>query len=163
MDIGSSGKWLGCALSNFAAHEFTIDGVRCASMEGFLQSLKHSNPEVQKEICTLVGIKAKRRGGDHWKRHQKLYWQGKAYVRTSEEYQQLLDRAYDVLFENEGFKAALWASGDAVFTHSVGKRKQGDTCLTIQEFCSRLTKLRDRLRQSVHPKFDLVGTKQEEP
>lgn len=92
MDIGSNGKWPSCALSNFAAHEFTIDGVRCASMEGFLQSLKHSNPEVQKEICTLVGIKAKRRGGDHWKRRQELYWQGKAYGRTSEEYQQLLEQ-----------------------------------------------------------------------
>ena len=153
MDIGSNGKYPGCALSNFAAHEFTIDGVRCASMEGFLQSLTHSNPEVQKEICALVGIAAKRRGGTHWKRHQKLYWQGKAYLRTSKEYQELLDRAYDALFENEGFKAALRAAGDATFTHSVGKHKQGETCLTIQEFCSRLNKLRARLHSLA--KFNL--------
>lgn len=153
MDIGSNGKYPGCALSNFAAHEFTIDGVRCASMEGFLQSLKHSNPEVQKEICALVGIKAKRRGGTHWQRHQKLYWQGKAYLHTSKEYQELLNRAYDALFENEGFKAALWAAGNATFTHSVGKHKQGETCLTTQEFCSHLNKLRDRLHSLT--KFNL--------
>lgn len=146
MDIGSNGKWPGCALSNFAAHEFEIDGVRCASMEGFLQSLKHKNPDMQREICSYVGIKAKRAGGDHWKRHQKLYWQGREYVRTSKEYQELLDRAYDALYENEGFKAALAATGDAVYTHSVGKNKQGETCLTTQEFCHRLNKLRERLK-----------------
>ena len=39
MDIGSKNDYPSCALSNFAAHEFYIDGVRCASMEGFLQSL----------------------------------------------------------------------------------------------------------------------------
>lgn len=107
MDIGSNGKWPGCALSNFAAHEFEIDGVKCASMEGFLQSLKHKNPDMQREICSYVGIKAKRAGGTHWMRHQKLYWKGVAYVRTSQAYQDLLDRAYDALYQNEGFKAAL--------------------------------------------------------
>ena len=145
MDIGSNGKYPGCALSNFAPHEFTIDGVRCASMEGFLQSLKHSNPEVQKEICGLIGINAKLRGGTHWRRHQKLYWNGVTYQRNSDEYQLLLDRAYNALFENEGFKAALAAAGNAVFTHSVGKNKKSETCLTAQEFCSRLNKLRVRL------------------
>ena len=146
MDIGSNGKWPGSALSNFAAHEFVIDGVKCASMEGFLQSLKHSNPDMQREICSYVGIKAKRAGGTHWQRHQKLYWQGKAYLRASKEYQELLDHAYDALYENEGFRAALAATGDAVYTHSVGKNKQGETCLTTQEFCHRLNRLRERLK-----------------
>ena len=62
MDIGSQNGWPSCALSNFAAHEFVIDGVQCASMEGFLQSLKFSNPDMQKEVCKLIGIKAKRAG-----------------------------------------------------------------------------------------------------
>lgn len=147
MDIGSNGKWPGCALSNFAAHEFEIDGVKCASMEGFLQSLKHKNPDMQREICSYVGIKAKRAGGTHWMRHQKLYWQGKAYVRTSQAYPDLLDRAYDALYQNEGFKAALAATGNAELKHSVGKHKQGETCLTTQEFCHRLNKLRERLKR----------------
>lgn len=146
MDIGSNGKWPGSALSNFAPHEFVIDGVKCASMEGFLQSLKHSNPEIQREICTYVGIKAKRAGGTHWQRHQELYWQGKAYVRTSKEYQELLDRAYDALYANQGFREALAATGNAILRHSVGKHKQGETCLTVQEFIHRLNKLRDRLK-----------------
>lgn len=157
MDIGSNGKWPGSALSNFAAHEFVIDGVKCASMEGFLQSLKHSNPEMQREICTYVGIKAKRAGGTHWQRHQKLYWQGKAYVRTSKEYQELLDRAYDALYENQGFREALAATGNAILRHSVGKHKQGETYLTVQEFIHRLNKLRDRLKAECTFKLKPMG------
>lgn len=104
-------------------------------------------PVANREIISYIGgIKAKRAGGTHWQRHQKLYWQGKAYLRTSKEYQELLDRAYDALYENEGFKAALAATGDAVYTHSVGKNKQGETCLTTQEFCHRLNRLCERLK-----------------
>jgi len=62
MDVGSNGSYPSNALSNFAAHEFVIDGVRCASMEGFLQSLKFSNPDMQVHICSLIGIAAKRAG-----------------------------------------------------------------------------------------------------
>lgn len=146
MDVGSTNGWPSCALSNFAAHEFEIDGVKCASMEGFLQSLKHKNPEIQKHICSLIGIKAKKAGGQNWKKHQKLYWMNEAMDRRSPKYQKLLDRAYDALYENQGFKAALAAAGkDAVFTHSVGRRKEGETVLTVQEFCSRLMKLKERL------------------
>ena len=91
MDIGSQNEYPSCALSNFAAHEFYLDGVRCASMEGFLQSLKCKNPEMQKHICSLIGIAAKRAGRERndWKKRQKLYWQGKSYDRRSIFYQQL--------------------------------------------------------------------------
>ena len=54
----------------------------------------------------------------------------------------LLDRAYLALFQNEGFRNALRAAGNATFTHSVGKRKEGETVLTIREFCHRLNWLR---------------------
>jgi len=148
MDVGSNGSYPANALSNFSAHEFYIDGIRCASMEGFLQSLKFSDPNMQEVICSYIGIKAKRAGKDkNWKRKQILYWRGEKYRRSSKEYQELLDRAYDALFENEKFKAALRAAGDAVFTHSVGKHKETETVLTIQEFCSRLNKLRNRLKE----------------
>ena len=48
MDIGSQNGYPSGALSNFAPHPFEIDGIKCNSMEGFLQSLKFSNPEMQK-------------------------------------------------------------------------------------------------------------------
>ena len=55
MDIGSGNGYPESALSNFAPHKFTIDNVECNSMEGFLQSLKFKNPDMQKEVCKLVG------------------------------------------------------------------------------------------------------------
>ena len=73
--------------------------------------------------------------------------QGKIYPRASTEYQLLLDRAYLALFKNQGFKAALRAAKDAVFTHSVGKNKIGQTVLTTQEFCHRLNWLRELLKK----------------
>lgn len=144
MDIGSKGGYPNSALSNFAPHPFEIDGEKCAPMEGFLQSLKFSSVEMQEYVCTLVGIKAKNKGrGKNWYRTQTLYWRGKEYKRDSKEYQELLNRAYEALYKNEGFRKALEATHDAVLTHSIGKKKQNETILTEQEFCSRLMKLRD--------------------
>ena len=85
MDIGSGTGYPSSALSNFSPHSFVIDGVECASMEGFLQSLKFSDPEMQKHVCTLVGKKAKFKGKKkRWWRDQTLYWRGKAIDRHSE-------------------------------------------------------------------------------
>lgn len=156
MDIGSGNGFPCDALSNFAPHPFVIDGVECASMEGFLQSLKFSNPDMQKEVCKLVGKVAKFKGKPKkWYRTQTLYWMGKEYKRDSEEYQELLDRAYDALSQNTGFQRALLATGNATLTHSIGKNKQSETVLTVKEFVSRLYKIRDRLEKE----FDARLTK----
>ena len=144
MDIGSGNKYPSNSLSNFAPHPFVIDGVDCNSMEGFLQSLKFKSPEMQAEVCKLVGYAAKRKGKKkNWYQTQTLYWRGKEIKRDSQEYQDLLDRAYEALFKNEKFKKALWATNSARLTHSIGKNKINETVLTTREFCSRLMKLRD--------------------
>ena len=75
-----------------------------------------------------------------------LHWQGVDYKRDSQEYQDLLDRAYEALSTNDGFARALLATGDAILTHSIGKRKKNETVLTQQEFCSRLMINRERLK-----------------
>lgn len=148
MDIGSGTGWPSAALSNFTPHPFTIDGVECASMEGFLQSLKFKEPDMQVEVCKLVGKAAKFKGKKKkWWRTQTLYWQGQEFKRSSQEYQDLLDRAFDALAQNTGFQKALLATGKATLTHSIGKSKETETVLTKQEFCSRLTKIRDNLQK----------------
>ena len=144
MDIGSTNGYPSAALSNFAPHPFIFDGVEIASMEGFLQSLKFKNSDMQKHVCTLVGRAAKFKGKDkNWYREQKLYWQGQEFKRDSKEYQILLNKAYNALYQqNEGFRKALEASKPGILTHSIGKTKENETVLTQSEFCGRLMKLR---------------------
>lgn len=143
MEIKSGNPYPANALSNFAPHSFTVDGVACASMEGFLQSLKFKNPEMQKAICRMVGLRAKRAGANkNWQVKQVLYWQGVEYKRDSKDYQILLDKAYRALSQNEKFRKALKASGTSFFHHSIGRNKKNKTVLTEAEFCTRLHELR---------------------
>jgi len=145
MDIGSKTGYPSSSLSNFSPHPFELDGVKCASMEGFLQSLKFKNPEIQEHVCSLVGKKAKFKGKKKkWWLDQTLYWRGVSIKRDSEEYQLLLDRAFNALYEqSDSFKRALHATQNATLTHSMGKRDISKTVLTEREFCSRLKKIRD--------------------
>ena len=146
MDIGSKHGYPSASLSNFHPHPFVMDGVQCASMEGFLQSLKFKNPEMQKHVCSLVGRTAKFKGKHKaWWRDQTLWWKGEAIDRHAGSYQVLLDKAFSVLSKNVKFKKALLATRNATLTHSIGNNDSHRTVLTEREFCSRLTKLRKRL------------------
>lgn len=147
MDIGSGKAYPANALSNFAPHPFTLDGVEISSMEGFLQSLKFQSEDMAKYVCTLVGYAAKKKGQNkNWKVTQTLYWLGKPIKRESKEYQDLLDRAYQAMFDqSDSFRRALKASGNSTPTHSMGRTNERETVLTVREFCSRLTKLRSKL------------------
>jgi predicted NAD-dependent protein-ADP-ribosyltransferase YbiA (DUF1768 family) len=144
MDIGSGKSYPSNVLSNFAPHPFEIDGVKCNSMEGFLQSLKFKDVNMQEHICTLVGLKAKFAGKKkNWYVTQTLWWRGKEIDRHSQEYQDLLNRAYAELFKNSGFKNALMITGNSALTHSIGKTDAHRTILTTKEFCGILLKLRN--------------------
>lgn len=150
MDIGSGRGYPAGALSNFAPHPFIFDDIPVASMEGLLQAFKFDKAHMQIAVCKNVGLVAKRRGSGrskHWQKVQTLWWAGQAYDRHGPEYQALLDRAYDALATNEGFRRALLASGDAVLTHSIGRRDARETVLTRTEFCGRLMRLRARLKE----------------
>ena len=148
MDINSGKGYPSSALSNFAPHEFIIDGITCQSMEGFLQSLKFQDIEMQKYVCTLVGKKAKFKGKKKkWFKNQTLYWMGVELKRDSKEYQDLLDRAFEGLSKNASFQKALLVTKKATLTHSIGSNKISETVLTRTEFTSRLTKIRARLQE----------------
>lgn len=148
IDIHSKSEYPSCALSNFAEYEFYVDGIKCSSMEGFLQSLKFRNAKKQRRICTLSGINAKNSTAHtfaqlRWKLTHKLYWQGKKISRFSDEYQELIDKAYGELAKNTEFKKALASSADRRLIHSIGKTDARKTVLTEYEFVSRLTRIRD--------------------
>lgn len=123
--------------------------MQCNSMEGFLQSLKYSNVDMQVYVCTLVGKKAKFKGKKKkWYRTQTLYWQGEEIGRHSERYQELLDKGFNSLAKNKKFQKALLASGNATLTHSMGNKDPSRTILTTREFCGRLTKIRSELNKN---------------
>jgi hypothetical protein len=146
MNIGSGNGYPESALSNFAPHPFLFRGLVCNSMEGFLQGLKFKNPEMQKHVFTLVGRMAKFKGkGKNWQRDG-LWLQGVKVDRFGDEYQVLLDEAYGCLVKNTAFRNALLCSNDAVFEHSIGKSKPSDTVLTRSEFCGRLMRLREEMK-----------------
>lgn len=148
MNIGSGNKYPANALSNFAPHPFEIDGVQCASMEGFLQSLKFKNKEMQTHICTLVGRAAKKAGSskNQWKQKQILYWNDTEYPRESQAYADLIERAFYQLAKNDGFKRALLATNNSVLEHTIGRKKASETVLTRKEFTSILTQIRSELQ-----------------
>lgn len=145
MDISSGSGYPASSLSNFAGHRFVIDDVECYSMEGFLQSLKFKSEPMQKEVCKLIGKAAKFKGKHKkWWVTQTLYWRGKEYKRNSEAYQNLLNRAYNAMYQqSESFRNALHATNNSSITHSIGKNDMTRTVLTTSEFCGRLLKLRE--------------------
>lgn len=157
LDIGSKNSYPAGDLSNFSSFKFELDDVECASMEGFLQSLKFDKPHIQVEVCKLTGFKAKQRGkerNNNWKLKMGLWWQGEFYPRKDSEYQRLLDRAYIALAKgSEKWRQALLDTGDLILTHHIGKSNEMETVLTQNEFCSRLMKIRKLLRNGI----DLSG------
>ena len=156
MDIKSKSGYPSSSLSNFAGHRFTLDDVEVYSMEGFLQSLKFKNPDMQAEVCKLIGFGAKQRGAKkNWWTKGVLYWRGVEIGRFGDEYQELLDRAYKAMFEqSKGFRNALLSTRNASLTHSIGKSKQSDTILTKSEFCGRLEKLRRNAQKEYDELFE---------
>jgi predicted NAD-dependent protein-ADP-ribosyltransferase YbiA (DUF1768 family) len=153
MDIRAGAAYPQGQLSNFPPHPFVLDGVEIASMEGFLQALKVKAVTRQGDLCRMIGMAARNAGmAAKWRKSQILYWQGRPMARSSVEYQDLLDRAYEALVvQNAAFRTALAATGDAVLTHAVGRKDPTETVITEREFIGRLTRLRERLHRGEIP------------
>lgn len=148
INISSTNKGAAAALSNFTPHPFIFDGVICNSMEGFLQSLKFENPKMQVYVATLVGRKAKFKGQKKkWYITQTLYWKGIPYKRESDEYTKLIEKAFDAYAQNTKIQKILLSTNNAVFEHSMGKRKKSQTVLTRTEFINNLTRIRYNIQK----------------
>lgn len=147
INVHSKGIWPEDELSNFYPHNFVFDGVQCASMEGFLQSLKYKDTDKQLDICALTGKDAKDRGCGNWIFNQDLYWKGKHYNRHGIDYLRLIRNAYDAMYEQcETFREALKKTGSKRIYHSIGKTDPHETVLTEEEFCDMLNLMRDKLK-----------------
>lgn len=144
LDIRSNGQYPSGVLSNLCSNGFSFDRVVCGSMEGFLQSLMHKEKDKQLQICSMKGGNARKRSVTSWQTDQIVWWKGQAIDRQSEDYQMLLRRAYQAMFDqSERFRAALMSTRGVTLIHSSGEKDPYKTILTEQEFCQILTELRD--------------------
>ena len=146
LHIFSNGLYPANVLSNLARKEFVYDGVHCASIEGFLQSLKIKDPDKQTEICAMMGGSAKKisKKGSDWLNTQTLYWKGREYKRDSKEYEELVLKAFlECYKQNEVFKTALDSTKGMKLTHKHGSNDKTKTILTADEFIKILTTIRD--------------------
>ncbi len=148
LDIHSKAKYPSNVLSNFHKSHFRFDDVEIHSMEGFLQSLKTSDLSLQRKICLLEGIEAKKAGENlseiYDKKH--IFWNGKKMDRYSEEYQNLLKDVYLSKFNQDSlFRQAIKDTKDKKLVHSIGKQEKSETILTEQEFIQNLVNLRNYL------------------
>ncbi len=144
LDIRSNGMYPSNVLSNLCSNGFRFEGMVCGSMEGFLQSLKQQDRDKQRQICSMKGGNARKRSVTSWQTDQIVWWRGQAYDRQGEEYQNLIRRAYQAMFDqSERFRTALMQTRGLTLTHTSGETSPFKTILTAQEFCTILTELRD--------------------
>lgn len=145
LDIRSNGLYPSNVLSNLCSNGFRLDGMVCGSMEGFLQSLKRKELDKQRQICNMRGGNARKMSVTSWQTDQIVWWKGQAIDRQSEEYQRLIRRAYQAMFEqSERFRAALMQTRGITLVHTSGEPSLYKTILTPSEFCDILMDMRDR-------------------
>lgn len=146
VDIYSKKRGPAGRLSNFTKRCFVFDGIECRSIEGVLQSFKFKTRAEQVIVCGLWGIQAKLAGERAaWKERQTVFWDGTEIARASAEYQQLLDRLYTAVYEqDEAFRRDLRRVRGRRLAHSIGSHDIRETILTEEELIARLTQLRDR-------------------
>lgn len=147
IDIWSKSPYPADVLSNLYANEFCFEGVRCGSMEGFLQSLKNQDVNVLHEICAMSGKEAKNKTNNVWQQNQIVWWKGRFIDRQSQDFENLIRKAYIALYQqNEVFSKALSSTKGLKLYHSRGEQNPYKTILTEKEFCGILTYVRDSIK-----------------
>lgn len=118
-----------------------------------LQAFKFSDEiEVQRHVCVMAPIFAKQMGTkfSNWKETQTLFWNEQVFDRQSQEYQELVTRLYDAVFDRDPtFKEDLLALGDEEICHSIGKSDPSETVLTETEFMDQLNRLRKKAKRNI--------------
>ncbi len=116
-------------MSNFSSHPFVLDGVRCKTVEAFIQGIKFPSDDPRRDqIFNMDGLPA-------WKMriHAKgdyVWWNGDQIIYRSPEHSALIKRAIEAKFaQNPEAMEALTSTKDLVIIHEPGgtkKRKNGD-------------------------------------
>lgn len=129
-------------LSNFPEFPFTLDGVRLASTEGFIQGIKWPEGDPRREQAfRLFGGKAKRMGRGAERAF--VWWLDQQIAYGSADHHALIERAIRAKFEQqpEAMRALLATEGTDLI-HDLGYPEPPHTSLPAAVFCDILTRIR---------------------
>lgn len=148
IDISYRSHGIAKVLSNLYYYRFSnVACTPCYSMEGFIRSLVEPEHLLQREICLYSGLPAYELKDvlRDWRIDQTLYWNSVAYKRDSPEYDALIAKAYDRLFEKSRlFKKNLLSTGDKALAHSIGNTDKTESLLTKDDYILNLYRLRKK-------------------
>lgn len=141
---GGSSDWRESMLSNFPLCPFILDGVLCASIEGFVQAIKLPIGHPDRESIFLMwGSRAKKMGA--LAENKFIWWQGKTIEYGSPAHHYLIAMAIEAKFaQNHGAARALATTVGYTLIHEVGPESP-KTSLPKEVFCKILTDLRIKM------------------
>lgn len=145
MEIGNGKGPILSQLSTMANHTFTIDDVKCTSLESFIQALKF---EKATQCISVAGDKAKtakERGKKqfNWCSNGCAHWKGQPMDRDSALFWHFLEHVFiEVVKQSPNFAKALVDSGDLEFT-CIGKSLSSESPITEKEFIRLMNKSRN--------------------
>lgn len=147
MEIGNGKGPTFSQLSTMALHSFTIDDVRCTSLESFIQSLKFERASQAASVACDKPKSAKERGKKNfnWAHSGNTWWKGEPMARDSAQLAGLVEHVIrEVARQCPAFKKALLDTGSAPLLCS-GKTHESESPVTESEYARALTKVRNSL------------------
>ena len=140
---GTPGDPRSARLSNFSPDSFRLDGIFCASVEGFIQGVKWPEGDAKRTTAFgSVGGKAKRCGKGAERKW--VWWQGSQISFGSQAHHALIERAIRAKFEqNRSALMLLVDTRGLTLIHDLGHPVDPQTSLPGAVFCAILTRIRD--------------------
>ena len=133
------------ALSNLFQYEFYFKGFKLKSIESIFQGFKIKNKKTQRYLFNYYGLNSnniKIAYDYNWRIEKKVYFQGKAIDRNSEEYVNFIDELYISAIQNPLYRNVLKNVGDKYILHAMGEISRDETVFSRSEFEYELNALK---------------------
>lgn len=134
-------------LSNFVNRSFMLERQHVASVEGFIQAIKHPHGSTPRWRAFLAsGSYAKSFSNEL--SQPCVWWHGRQIPYGSSAHHHLIERAIVEKFrQNDDCRDALVATGSMTLVHDTGAVDSPHTSLPAAVFCDILTRLRTTLQK----------------
>lgn len=134
------------ALSNLFPYEFYFKGFHLHSIESVFQGFKFIDPKCQKLLYSMHGLDSnnvKACTDYNWHKTGFVYFQGKAILRDSAEFDNFIDELYISAIQNPLYRNALKNVGSKYILHAIGGKTKQETAFTRYEFERELNCLKE--------------------